>query len=496
MRRLLPIATLALLLTTWLPAAAQDRRLARPDATSDRRVALVIGNQAYPTMALKNAAQDARDVHAALREIGFVADLLVDATKRQMDMRIGRFVDMLQPGDVALVYYAGHGVQVAGENYLLPVDVETADEASVRYSSYSASLLHDRIAERGVRLKIMILDACRNNPFRSSRSASQGLAPMTAVGRGTFIAFATGPGGTADDNLPARNGLFTAALLEALREPGLDLDQVFGRVRQRVDAMSNGRQTPWSNSSVVGQFILRAGTIDTRPTDLPPPSAVTTPAVTPGARPDAAGNAPANPAAGTKPSPMEALKAKFAEATTAAQNGRHDDAIAAYKEMIATVPACYECWLNLGIEYAATKRYEDGERAYRKALEIKPDSADAYRGLADIYNSQRRYGEASTAMDEAARLSAATGAPVAWETVFNRGIIAWNAGKIDEALAHFQETVRVNPSYADAHYFLAMAWLNQGQLAKAVASAEEYLKRAPAGTHAKEAAQIVAAVKK
>jgi uncharacterized caspase-like protein len=253
------------------PAAAsrQDRRLSRPDAASGRRVALVIGNQAYPRMALKNAAQDARDVHAVLGEVGFDTDLVIDATKRQMDMAIGRFIDKLQPDDVAVVYYAGHGTQIAGENYLLPIDVETADEASMRHSSYSASLLHDRIADRGARLKILILDACRDNPFRMSRSAAQGLAPMAAVGRGTFIAFATGPGSTADDNGSGRNGLFTAALLEALREPGLDLSQLFDRVRQRVDAVSNGRQTPWSNSSVVGQFFFRAATV----VAAPPPAA-------------------------------------------------------------------------------------------------------------------------------------------------------------------------------------------------------------------------------
>lgn len=270
MRRALMVAVAGLCLTT--AAAAQDRRLARPDGAPDRRLALVIGNQAYPTMALKNAAQDARDVQAALRDVGFDATLLLDATKRQMDAAVGRFVDALQPGDVALVYYAGHGVQVAGENYLLPVDVETADEASMRYSSYSASLLHDRIAERGAQLKILVFDACRNNPFRSSRSLSQGLAPMTAPGRGTFIAFATGPGSTADDNLSGSNGLFTAALLEALRAPGLDLDRVFGRVRQQVDARSRGRQTPWSNSSVVGEFVFRPTAANAAPPDPAPPT--------------------------------------------------------------------------------------------------------------------------------------------------------------------------------------------------------------------------------
>jgi uncharacterized caspase-like protein/Skp family chaperone for outer membrane proteins len=240
-------------------AHTQERRVTRADGASGRRLALVIGNQMYPTMPLRNPVQDARDVHAALSEVGFNVELLLDATKRQMDLTIGRFVDKVQPGDVALVYYAGHGVAIGGENFLLPVDVDTADEASVKYSSYSASLLHDRIAERSARLKILVLDACRNNPFRSSRSAAQGLAAMAAPGRGTFIAFATGPGSTADDNSTGRNGLFTTALLETLREPGVDLGQVFDRVRQRVDALSGGRQTPWSNSSVIGQFYFRDG---------------------------------------------------------------------------------------------------------------------------------------------------------------------------------------------------------------------------------------------
>ena len=225
---------------------------ARP---SGRRVALVIGNATYPASPLRNAVNDATAMAQALNGLRFdVVKLAIDTTAVTLDRTITQFVQVLQSGDVVVVYYAGHGMQIAGENYLLPVDFQAQDEAEARYRSYSAALLHDKLAERGARMKIIILDACRNNPFRMSRAVGGGLAPMATVGRGSFIAFAAGPNSTADDNPRGKNGLFTTYLLEALAEPGLTLEQVFSRVRLRVDEASNGRQTPWTNSSVIGDF--------------------------------------------------------------------------------------------------------------------------------------------------------------------------------------------------------------------------------------------------
>lgn len=138
-------------------------------------------------------------------------------------------------------------------NFLVTTDFAPEDEADAKYTAYSASRLHDCLETTGARLKIFILDACRNNPFRSTRSATSGSSAMN-VGRGTFIANATAPGRTASDNPAAANGLFTIHLISALKQPGLSLDQVFSQVREKVYADSGRKQLPWTGSSVTGQF--------------------------------------------------------------------------------------------------------------------------------------------------------------------------------------------------------------------------------------------------
>jgi hypothetical protein len=170
-----------------------------------------------------------------------------------MEESIDRFVTSLTPGSVGLFLYSGHGMQIDQENYLVPVDFELKDEASVRYDAYPASKVHDRVARAGVRLNIVILDACRNNGFTTSRSGSAGLAAMNAA-RGSFIAFSTAPGSTASDNPRGRNGLFTSYLLETIRKPGLKLDDVFNQVRQSVYQASENKQLAWTSSSVIGDF--------------------------------------------------------------------------------------------------------------------------------------------------------------------------------------------------------------------------------------------------
>jgi uncharacterized caspase-like protein len=169
---------------------------------------------------------------------------------------LGRFVATIGTGDVALFYYSGHGLQVDGENHLLPIDFGATDEAQVKYQAYSASQVHDRMQRAGGRLNILILDACRDNPFRAARGGAAGWAAM-ASGRGTLIAFATAPGSTASDNLSESNGLFTKFLLDTLRRPGLKLSEILDRVREQVDEASGHRQVPYTVSGVVGAFIFR-----------------------------------------------------------------------------------------------------------------------------------------------------------------------------------------------------------------------------------------------
>ena len=249
------VTFLALIATAQaLPAQSGDRDLTMTmTMAKPSRRALVIGNDAYSQVRpLQNAVNDARDLAAKLEGLGFATMVATDADLREMEQAIDGFIGSIEAGDVALFHFSGHGLQADQENYLIPTDFELRDRASLRYDAYSASKLQDRLNDAGAALSLVLLDACRNNGFDSSRGAG-GLAPMNPA-HGSFIAFATGPGKTADDNPAGRNGLFTGVLLETLDDPGLELTDVFREVRERVSARSEGRQVPWTLSSVLGRF--------------------------------------------------------------------------------------------------------------------------------------------------------------------------------------------------------------------------------------------------
>src|SRR5215475_6624622 len=199
-------------------------------AAKNKRVALVIGNAAYKSSPLSNPVNDARDMARVLRELGFEVIYKENASQTDMKSSIREFGASIRASDVALFYYAGHGAQVKGENYLIPVNAVITKEEEVEYESVNAGFVLAQMANAQNKLNIVILDACRNNPFaRSFRSAASGLAQMNAPA-GTIIAYATEPGSVAADGA-GRNGLYTEELLKAMRAPGLKIEDVFKRVR-------------------------------------------------------------------------------------------------------------------------------------------------------------------------------------------------------------------------------------------------------------------------
>ena len=246
--RLVTLLVLGLAVLAPVPAMAQAQG-------PEPRLALVIGNSAYKESPLKNPVNDVRAMAKRLRELGFTVLAHENASKRTMEAAIIEFGRRLAEGGVGAFYFAGHGVQVRGRNYLVPVDADIEDEASVRVAAVDVELLLEQMAEARNRVNMVILDACRNNPFeRRLRGASRGLAAVDAA-RGTLIAYATAPGSVAADGDGA-NGLYTEALLDALREPGLKVEEVFKRVRIDVTRRSKGAQTPWESSSLTGDLIV------------------------------------------------------------------------------------------------------------------------------------------------------------------------------------------------------------------------------------------------
>lgn len=234
---------------------ADSRRLPSPAGTGGRRVALVVGNDTYPSMPLRNARNDARAVGAALHEIGFEVEVAEDLAGAGLERAVRGFVGKLASAEVGFFFYAGHGIAIEGENYLVPVDLDAQDEIEAKYGAFRADVLRERMERSGSRVNVIVLDACRDNPFRFTRSGGRGLGAMNA-GRGTLIAMATGPGQTASDNASSRNGLFTEKLLPALRTPGLKLQEVFERAKAAVAEASGQQQRPWVHSDLIGDYYL------------------------------------------------------------------------------------------------------------------------------------------------------------------------------------------------------------------------------------------------
>src|SRR2546423_3864730 len=243
-------------------AEAPSRALAPSEAGaragSTQRIALVIGNGKYKDSPLVNAANDARSMATVLGEIGFKVTKLEDASLKQMTTAVRDFGDQLRKGGgVGLFYYAGHGMQIRGRNYLVPVDAEIQREDEVPYAGFDANVILDKMESAGNGTNIIILDACRNNPFsRSFRSSASGLAQMEAP-VGSYISFATAPGRVASDGGGA-NGLYTQHLIANIRQPGLKIEDVFKRARVAVMSDSSGQQIPWDNSSLTGDFYFVA----------------------------------------------------------------------------------------------------------------------------------------------------------------------------------------------------------------------------------------------
>jgi hypothetical protein len=220
---------------------------------SSKRIALIIGNSNYKTSPLKNPLNDAEDIAYELQRLGFKVQLGKNMSKKDMFFAIREFGKEIKQGGVGLFYYAGHGMQVQGRNFLIPVGADIRTEDEVEYEAIDAGLILRKMEAAGNPMNIVMLDACRDNPFaRSFRSAQKGLAQMDAPS-GSLIVYATAPGSVAADG-NGRNGTFTKNFLGHIRNPDLEVGQMLKRVRAGVQKDTNGQQVPWESSSLVGDF--------------------------------------------------------------------------------------------------------------------------------------------------------------------------------------------------------------------------------------------------
>lgn len=240
--------------------------------SGENRIALVIGNASYRSAPLKNPVNDAEAVAAALKVVGFQVILRENATQREMLDALREFSQRASKSQVRLLFYAGHGVQIKGRNYLMPVDAEIQTEDDIQQKGADVTELLERLATLADGVNLIVLDACRNNPFsvapaqladsrrirtRGLAAQTEGLAPVQAPS-GTLIAFSTAPGSVAVDNPLQRNSVYTKHLLANLRIPGLPIERLFKQVRVAVAQETQQQQVPWETSSLMGEFCFRA----------------------------------------------------------------------------------------------------------------------------------------------------------------------------------------------------------------------------------------------
>jgi uncharacterized protein (TIGR02145 family) len=233
---------------------SQSSNLVQPQ----RKIALVIGNGSYLTSELANPENDARAMTEVLTKLGFVVYKYENLTQSQMKSAIDEFGMKLNNYDIGIFYYAGHGIQSNGFNYLIPVDAQLNIEKQVEYDCVQVDRILAYMEASGTKVNIIILDACRNNPFERSWTRSsngKGLAFMNAP-KGSLIAYATSPGSTASDG-SGENGLYTSAILESIQIPNITVLQMFQNVRSIVLEKSNKQQTPWESTSLIGDFYFK-----------------------------------------------------------------------------------------------------------------------------------------------------------------------------------------------------------------------------------------------
>jgi tetratricopeptide (TPR) repeat protein len=441
---------------------AQEKRVTPISAPveSGRRVALVIGNNSYPASPLKNAVNDAQAMARELKTAGFEVIELVDANREQMDTAVNAFVGRLPRGGVALFYYSGHGTQINERNYLAPVDLKPVNAVQVRTRSLDAGEVLEEMQGAGTDLQIMILDACRDNPFTGARSAGQrGLTPMKS-GRGAFVAYATAPGMTADDRAENQNGLYTAELLRALRKPGLPLEAVFKETAGAVQKASDGHQVPWVASSVDGTFYFH------------PPAE------------------PAEPVQETKTGSDVALRAEveywasirdsnrrelFEAYLRRYPNGQYVEIARVRLEALApSVPAPAapapvkvvaapppvapaKAAFERGDRQLANGLYKMAVESYSEAIRLQPDYADAFAWRAMSYRDLGQYNEALADYSRALEIR-----PDYWPNLDSRGELRMLLKQYQEAVADFTRAIEVGGNHLTGS-FLAGVYKNRAE---------------------------------
>jgi tetratricopeptide (TPR) repeat protein len=397
-----------------------------------RRRALVIGNKAYPQNPLLNPVNDALDMQAALRALGFTVEIRADAPLAKLREAAQTLARSLKPSDVGLFYFSGHGMQIDGRNLLAPVDFTARTETTAREACLEFDDVQDRLERSPAALSILIMDACRNNPFLRTRSWARGLALVEAR-LGSYVAFAASPGQTASDNVEERNGLFTKYVLAKLKDP-LPLSALFREVRRLVYESSERTQLPYLHDQLVADFHFHLQ-----------------------AEAQSAGRSGSTPAAGLLSQGQQAYArgdcgAAFELLDRAvrqdpenphAQNaaglalvclGRHSQALKRFHMAISLKPDFAAAYRSRGMSYMKDGKYDLAIEDFDWAIEREPLNSGhcTLRGWAHLL--QRQYPKAQEDFGRSIALN-----PSDALAFHGRGLVAHRMGRYREALSDLME---------------------------------------------------------
>jgi hypothetical protein len=442
----------------------------------ENRIALIIGNSGYKVAPLSNPGNDAQDMARALSQLGFEIinkDKMLNLTQKEMKEAIQAFGERIRNGGVGLFYFAGHGVQVKGENYLIPVDAIITKEEEIEYESVNVGFVLAQMVNAQNRLNILILDACRNNPFpRKFRSETRGLAYMAAPS-GSLIAYATAPGSVASDGA-GKNGLYTQELISSIRAPGLKIEDVFKLVRVAVQNKSGGQQIPWEASSLTGDFYFAL----------------------PGLQ------------------PTSTVEAQKLEAVNYAEQGdkylkdeKLGEAVKAFTQATKLDPYNATYFRKLGDSLSYIGQNDVSVNYYKQAILLEPKNIDAHVGLGEAYRSLKQYDKLLEEAEYVLRIDSNSwyGHELMWfyyseafkdstkelaekalaeaehlvriipnssRSYHHLGASYFSLGRYDDSIKSFRNAIRLEPKFYGFHEWIVDAYLIMGMRDKAIEEAD------------------------
>jgi Flp pilus assembly protein TadD len=408
---------------------------------AQQKYALVIGNASYTGIStLKNPVNDANDMAAQLRSLGFDVERVTNGNLNQMLTAVTNLKRKLGASLNAygFFFYAGHGVQASGENYLIPINAENIlSENLLRQYAVSLQFVLDELSDAGNELNMIVLDACRDNPFGWSRGrgGDRGLAIASRAPAGSIVMYATSVNSVADDGT-GQNGLFTGQLLNNLKTPGVSVRDLFDKTGADVLKASGGKQHPELS---IRYFGAASAYLGSRPA-----------------------NPPQDPDPPTNPPPSSTAKAHFDKGQLFMGRSEWDIAILEFNDAIRLDPNYAEAYRRRGLAYRNKKDYDRAIADYNQAIQLNPSDDIAYNNRGNVYYDKKDYDRAIADYNQSIRFD-----PNYALAYHNRGAAYWYKKDYDRAIADYNQAIQLDPNYAKAYWSRGLAYEQKGELTKA-----------------------------